>query len=168
MTYRNLLQRVFFAALLAGSSYDSYAQSGSCAGYRIMSETIASAGGVSTGGSYIAVDTAGQPAVGSISFGSSYVISAGDADPPKDPLPIWATYLAWKQAFFTPAQQNDPNSSAPAADPDRDADPNLLEYATGSDPTSASSAARPFIVTDPTRLTHLHPPHRGQRCHLHH
>lgn len=47
----------------------------------------------------------------------------------------------WRSQFFTPAELNDPNLSAPFADADLDGLLNALEYLLGSDLRSASSQA---------------------------
>src|SRR5690349_21549663 len=121
------------------------AQSSSCNGYRLMTEAIVNGGGASGGGSYQLSETSGQAAVGGT--GSPAIsVSAGAANALRDPLPAFATYLAWKQAFFSPTQQSDPTISGPLADFDRDGDSNLLEYFAGTDPTNAESAARSFTI----------------------
>jgi len=47
------------------------------------------------------------------------------------------SYAAWSGALFTAAELTDPTVSGPAADPDHDGIPNLLEYAFGLDPKQA-------------------------------
>ncbi len=45
------------------------------------------------------------------------------------------TYQSWLTLYFTPDQIADPTTTGPAADPDGDGVPNLLEYAFNLDPT---------------------------------
>lgn len=151
MNYRKIIFQGAIVVLLAASPH-LRAQSSSCNGYRLLAETIASAGGASSGGDYKLVDTAGQSAVGNLSNFTTYSLSAGNADAFKDPLPVWSSYSSWKQAFFTPAQQSDPSVSGALADPDHDGIANLEEYAMYSDPTSSASASRPFVEADATNL----------------
>ncbi len=60
------------------------------------------------------------------------------------------SFTSFTSVNFSPAEQADPLVSGPAADPDHDGIPNLLEYAFGSDPrqgsTSASAQPKPILV----------------------
>jgi endonuclease/exonuclease/phosphatase family metal-dependent hydrolase len=66
-----------------------------------------------------------------------------------DHLPIVADYLvitpyqAWREQNFTAAELNDPAISGDAADPDRDAIPNLMEYALVLDPNTPDAQGLP-------------------------
>ncbi len=53
-------------------------------------------------------------------------------------------YDAWRRTRFGAGE---PATSLPAADPDADGVPNILEYALGGDPLSASSAPQPLVGT---------------------
>jgi len=66
-------------------------------------------------------------------------------------------YAAWRTARFTSAELADGSISGPDADPDADGVGNLLEYAFGSDPRSASQGLLPNIAieTDGAAENHL-------------
>jgi hypothetical protein len=53
-----------------------------------------------------------------------------------------ASYLAWRQQHFSPAEQTDAAISGDDADPDGDRQPNLAEYRSGTDPRDAQSVLR--------------------------
>ncbi|MEO5722109.1 MAG: cytochrome c peroxidase [Chthoniobacterales bacterium] len=53
--------------------------------------------------------------------------------------PPFATYAEWRAYWFTLAEAADPNISGPAADPDRDGRPNLLETALNTNPKKADA-----------------------------
>ncbi len=53
------------------------------------------------------------------------------------------SFTGFTGAHFTPAERADPLVSGPAADPDGDGVPNLLEYAFGTDPRQGSRASFP-------------------------
>ncbi len=57
--------------------------------------------------------------------------------------PTGPSFNAFAASRFTPGEQADPLVSGPAADPDHDGIPNLLEYAFGLDPKSPASSAVP-------------------------
>jgi len=56
------------------------------------------------------------------------------------------TYEEWKTSRFTLQEQADPLVSGPLADPDRDGQPNRLEYFSGTEPLSVSSRASQAIA----------------------
>lgn len=58
-------------------------------------------------------------------------------------------YEIWRRAVFTPAQQADEGISGPAANPDGDEHPNLLEFAFNRSPTNAAdwTPLVPFVET---------------------
>jgi hypothetical protein len=55
------------------------------------------------------------------------------------------SFSAWQALNFTAAELNDPAISGPTADPRHKGTPNLLAYALGLTPASASAAALPAI-----------------------
>ncbi len=55
-------------------------------------------------------------------------------------------YDEWASLHFTPADRADPSISGPAADPDGDRLPNLVELATGGNPRAASPAEQPVAA----------------------
>ncbi len=62
---------------------------------------------------------------------------------------VWTAtdpYLAWAGGFFNAGQLADPAISGPAADPDADGRPNLLEYALGTSPIAADATANGMLV----------------------
>jgi hypothetical protein len=58
-------------------------------------------------------------------------------------------YSTWKTASFTVGEAGDPLISGPTADPDADGASNLIEYARGTNPKSADSAAFPTFAIEP-------------------
>src|SRR5204862_1014676 len=62
--------------------------------------------------------------------------SPGTDDPPAVPT----NFAQWQMVHFTPAEIADPNIGAGSADPDLDGLPNLMEFASGSNPMSPDAA----------------------------
>ena len=80
----------------------------------------------------------------------SFLAAALDLAPP---APADDLYAAWLAARFSSAERVDPLVSGPAADPDADGLPNLLEYALGGDPRDPSSHPAPQAQVAASRLT---------------
>jgi hypothetical protein len=59
-------------------------------------------------------------------------------------------YGQWLGAHFPPAQLTDPAVTGQLADPDQDATANLVEYATGTDPSNRSQAPATTVVKSAT------------------
>jgi Bacterial Ig domain len=63
-------------------------------------------------------------------------------------------FESWRAAYFDAAELGNPALSGPAADPEADALPNLMEYALrGGNPWSPAPAARPALANSPTATT---------------
>lgn len=62
-------------------------------------------------------------------------------------------YQQWKTAYFSPAEIDTTELSAPASDPDGDGIPNLLEYALGLHPRQPSQSGLPEIASDAASLS---------------
>lgn len=67
-------------------------------------------------------------------------VSAGGSPGEDDPHITPATFAQWQPLYFSPAQIADPNTGPPSADPDLDGLPNVMEYASGSNPLSPDAA----------------------------
>lgn len=64
--------------------------------------------------------------------------------PGHDLFPATLSLEAWRAKYFSAAELSEPGTSGDLADPDGDAQPNLLEYAQGTNPR---------LANDPVRLT---------------
>jgi uncharacterized delta-60 repeat protein len=86
----------------------------------------------------------GQPLVGGALLGigqqATVAVSA----------PALTGYAAWKQMKFTIGEVADAIISGPNADPDGDGFANLVEYALGLEPKSASTTGLPVVTSDAT------------------
>lgn len=51
-----------------------------------------------------------------------------------EPVVTPITFAQWQPTYFSPAEIGDPNIGGPSADPDRDGLPNVMEFASGSNP----------------------------------
>lgn len=87
----------------------------------------------------------GQPLVGGALLGTvqQAVVQVND--------PVLLTgFEIWQQAKFTAGELLDANISGPSADPDGDGFGNLVEYALGLEPKSASTTGLPEVTSDAT------------------
>jgi hypothetical protein len=85
---------------------------------------------------------AGEVISGTLGEGGVHLRTAatGPATPPA------LSPAAWRGLWFSAAQLSDPVVSGWEADPDADGASNLFEYATGTDPGSASGRASPTVT----------------------
>jgi len=65
----------------------------------------------------------------------------GDTALASVPVTVTSTFGFWQTNKFTTSELADPNISGPAADPDQDSFPNLLEYALGLEPKTFDSGS---------------------------
>lgn len=76
------------------------------------------------------------------------------AAPVQRSFTVTTDMASWALDYFTATERADSSISGPTADPDHDGLTNLVEYALGLDPMTASTSGRPEVAADSTNWTY--------------